>query len=44
VATYAGSSQTVSFYVKNGFCPVAVLPDVFGPKAEGMIYLRKLLR
>jgi len=44
VATYAGSLDTIRFYEKNGFMPVATLPDVHGPVAEGRVYLRKLLR
>jgi len=44
VATYAGARDTVEFYERNGFCRVATLPDVYGPMAEGRVYLRKLLR
>ena len=44
VATYAAAQDTINFYEKNGFVPVATLPDVHGPKAAGNLYLRKLLR
>ncbi len=43
-ATYAGSDRAVSFYVRNGLCPVATLPDVLGPGVEGIVHMRKLLR
>ena len=41
--TYAGDHRNVAFYAKNGFVPVATLPDVNGPGAEGDVYMRKLL-
>ncbi|MFH0777438.1 MAG: GNAT family N-acetyltransferase [Candidatus Eisenbacteria bacterium] len=44
VGTYAGAARAISFYVRNGLVPVATMPDVHGPHAEGNVYLRKLLR
>ena len=44
VVTYAAAQDTISFYEKSGFVPVATLPDVHGPRAAGNLYLRKLLR
>ncbi len=44
VATYAAAQDTIKFYEKNGFVPIATLPDVHGPMAAGNLYLRKLLR
>ena len=29
---------------KNGFVPVATLPDVHGPGSPGNVFMRKLLR
>ena len=43
IATYAGDYKTISFYGKNGFVPVANIPDVHGPDDEGMIFMRKIL-
>lgn len=42
--TYAEDSDVIAFYGKNGFVPVATLPDVYGPTLEGNVFLRKLLR
>ncbi|MDP2871982.1 MAG: GNAT family N-acetyltransferase [Bacillota bacterium] len=42
-STYAGDARAVAFYGRNGFCPVALLPGVHGPRDEGQLYLRKLL-
>lgn len=44
MGTYAGAHQVIAFYGKNGFAPVATLPDVHGPKAEGILFMRKQLR
>jgi len=44
VATYAGAHHTIAFYGKNGYVPMATLPGVYGPAAEGRLYMRKLLR
>jgi hypothetical protein len=41
--TYAADYDVIAFYGKNGFIPVATIPDVFGPKAEGNAVLRKVL-
>jgi GNAT superfamily N-acetyltransferase len=43
VATYAGERRAVAFYLREGYVPVATLPDVHGPGDEGMVYLRKRL-
>ncbi|MEK5396404.1 GNAT family N-acetyltransferase [Paenibacillus sp. FSL K6-2859] len=42
--TYAEDFDVIAFYGKNGFVPVATIPDVFGPGAEGNTILRKILR
>lgn len=42
-STYAKDYNTVQFYGKNGFIPVATLPDVYGPNDEGAVYMRKIL-
>jgi len=42
--TYAAEWQTIAYYGKNGFVPIANLPDVHGPGNEGHIYLRKVLK
>lgn len=44
VATYGGSRRAISFYLREGYTPVATLPDVHGPGDEGMVYLRKFLQ
>ena len=36
--------DVIAFYGKNGFIPVGILPDVYGPKNEGMLYMRKVIR
>ncbi len=41
--TYAEDYDVIAFYGKNGFTPVATIPDVFGPGAEGNVVLRKVL-
>jgi GNAT superfamily N-acetyltransferase len=43
VDTYAGSSDNVAFYARNGFVPVATLPDQNGPGDEGQVWMRQLL-
>ena len=43
MSTYAKDYRVISFYGKNGFIPVATLPDVHGPDDEGMLYMRKIL-
>ncbi|BBH24505.1 hypothetical protein Back11_58500 [Paenibacillus baekrokdamisoli] len=42
--TYAEDYDVIAFYGKNGFIPVANLPDVYGPNLEGNVFLRKVLR
>lgn len=41
--TYAGDYDVIAFYGKNGYVPVGMLPDVYGPKNEGMLYMRKII-
>jgi len=43
VMTYAGDYDVIAFYGKNGFVPAAALPDVYGPRLEGNLFLRKIL-
>jgi ribosomal protein S18 acetylase RimI-like enzyme len=44
ISTYAKDTTAISFYLKNGFVQVAVLPDVNGPGDAGNAYLRKIVR
>jgi ribosomal protein S18 acetylase RimI-like enzyme len=44
VSTYAKNINAISFYVRNGFVPVANLPDVHGPGDEGLLVMRKIVR
>jgi ribosomal protein S18 acetylase RimI-like enzyme len=44
ISTYAKDREVIAFYGKNGYVPVATLPDVHGPGDEGMVYMRKILR
>lgn len=44
MSTYAMDYEAISFYGKNGFVPVATLPDINGPNDEGNIYIRKILK
>lgn len=41
--TYAANTRNVTFYGKNGYPPVATLPDTNGPGDEGDLYMRKVL-
>ncbi len=43
VSTYSIRYDIIAFYGKNGFVPVATLPDVNGPKTEGNVFMRKVL-
>ena len=43
VRTYAGNRDSMTFYIKHGFVPVAMLPDVNGRDDDGDVYLRKIL-
>ena len=42
-ATYARDHDTIRFYGRNGFIPVATLPDVNGPGDDGDVYMRKII-
>lgn len=42
-ATTAFDYETVLFYGKNKFIPIATLADVNGPNEEGALYMRKIL-
>lgn len=42
-ATAAFDFETVCFYGKNNFIPIATLVDVNGPNEEGALYMRKIL-
>ncbi len=42
--TYAEDHDVIAYYGKNGFVPVATIPDVFGPHLEGNVVLRKIMR
>jgi GNAT superfamily N-acetyltransferase len=44
VRTYAGSRDALTFYIRHGFVPVAIHPDVHGPDDDGSVYLRKILK
>jgi len=41
--TYAGNPRNIEFYAKNGFIPVATIPDMNGPGDEGQVWFRKVL-
>lgn len=41
--TYAADYPVVAFYGKNGYIPRGVVPDVYGPNLEGMLYMSKPL-
>ena len=43
IATYAAEAESVAFYGKRGFAPVATLPGLNGPENEGQVYMRKIL-
>lgn len=43
VSTSAFNKDAISFYNKNNYEKVAILPDVHGPNTEGMVCMRKLL-
>ena len=43
ISTYAGDTETIAFYGKRGFAPVATLPDFNGVDDEGQVYMRKRL-
>ena len=41
--TYAADTDTIAFYGRNAFCPVAVIPGANGPTDEGDIVMRRRL-
>jgi ribosomal protein S18 acetylase RimI-like enzyme len=41
--TYPADYDVIAFYGKNGFMPVGLVPDFYGPGLEGKLYLRKVL-
>jgi GNAT superfamily N-acetyltransferase len=43
IATYAADTDTIAFYGRRGFAPVAVLADMYGAQDEGQVYMRKRL-
>ena len=43
MSTYAAAYDVIAFYGKNGYVPVATLPDVHGPGREGIVFMRKIL-
>ncbi len=42
--TYAEDYDVIAFYGKNGYIPRGVIPGVYGPDLEGMLYLSKTLK
>ena len=42
--TYPADYSVIACYGKNGFMPVGLVPDVYGPDLEGMLFLRKVLK
>lgn len=42
--TYAEDYDVIAFYGKNRYIPRGVVPDVYGPNLEGMLYLSKALK
>jgi ribosomal protein S18 acetylase RimI-like enzyme len=43
MSTYGGSYDVIAFYGKNGYVPVAYMPDVYGPGNDGRVCMRKIL-
>jgi GNAT superfamily N-acetyltransferase len=43
MSTYAKDYKVIAFYGRNGFVPVATLPDVEGAGDEGIVFMRKVL-
>ncbi|MFZ2538799.1 MAG: GNAT family N-acetyltransferase [Oscillospiraceae bacterium] len=41
--TYASDYSVVAFYGKNGYIPRGLVPDVYGPNLDGMLYMSKPL-
>ena len=44
MSTYAGAYNVIAYYGKNGYTPVATLPDIHGPGNEGIVFMRKILK
>lgn len=44
MSTYAGAYDVIAYYGKNGYAPVAALPDIHGPGNEGIVFMRKILK
>ncbi len=44
MSTYAAAYDVIAYYGKNGYTPVATLPDIHGPGNEGIVFMRKILR
>jgi ribosomal protein S18 acetylase RimI-like enzyme len=42
--TYASDYSVVAFYGRNGYIPRGVVPDVYGPNLDGMLYMSKALK
>jgi ribosomal protein S18 acetylase RimI-like enzyme len=42
--TYASDYAAVAFYGRNGYIPRGVVPDVYGPNLDGMLYMSKALK
>ncbi|MDL2219423.1 GNAT family N-acetyltransferase [Ruminococcaceae bacterium OttesenSCG-928-O06] len=42
--TYARDRRAISFYLKNRFVPAGTVPHVYGPGAEGMLFLVRRLQ
>jgi GNAT superfamily N-acetyltransferase len=43
ISTYARDYEVIAFYGRNGYAPVATLPDVHGPGDEGQVLMRKII-
>jgi hypothetical protein len=41
--TYASDYTVVTFYGRNGYVPRGVVPNVYGQKLDGMLYMSKAL-
>lgn len=41
--TYASDYSVVAFYGRNGYIPRGVVPEVYGPDLDGMLYMSKAL-
>jgi ribosomal protein S18 acetylase RimI-like enzyme len=43
ISTYARDYKVIAFYGRNGYVPVATLPDVHGQGDDGLVYMRKII-